>query len=205
MVAKKKPLKVALCGMDSRTTKTMALFLHGPCSDAAIVVNPEDAEVSIFDADLPVSKKLLEKHVEGNLQKPLIILSIWDVMQEGALHLKKPVNTENMSEVLDQAKKLMADFSKVAEQKKALVAQQRVEEIAQSQTSIADLARVKVHGSSISAVDLDKFKHVQATEEDILELLNYGLTNPKKAKLTIVVDARIVKPDELDDWFESGL
>jgi hypothetical protein len=176
MVAKKKPLKVALCGMDSRTTKTMALFLHGPCSDAAIVVNPEDAEVSIFDADLPVSKKLLEKHVEGNLQKPLIILSIWDVVQEGALHLKKPVNTENMSKVLGQAKKL-----------------------------IADLARVKVHESSISAVDLDKFKHVQATEEDILELLNYGLTNPKKAKLTIVVDARIVKPEELDDWFESGL
>ncbi len=114
MAAKKQPLKVALHGMDSRTTKIMVLFLHGPCRDAAIIVNPEDAEVSIFDADVPASKKLLEKHVEENLQKPVIILSLWDVEQEGVLHVKKPINTENMLLVLEQAKKLISTSAKKA-------------------------------------------------------------------------------------------
>ncbi len=41
----KKPLKLALNGMDSRSTKIMMLFLQGPRKgDAHVVMNPEDAD-----------------------------------------------------------------------------------------------------------------------------------------------------------------
>jgi hypothetical protein len=105
----KKPLAVALYGMDDRAIKIMAMFLQGPCDGAAIIVeNPKDADIGIFEGDAPASKKLLAKYCQENQQKPLIILSLLEVKQEGALHVKKPIDKDNMLLVLEQAKKLIA-------------------------------------------------------------------------------------------------
>jgi hypothetical protein len=205
MVTKKQPLKVALHGLDSRTTKIMTLFLHGPCKDVAIIVNPEEAEVDIIDADIPASKKLLEKHFEEKQQKPVIILSLWDVVHEGALHLKKPVNTETMSKVLEQARKLHVDLSKKLGQKQIQTAQESDQEQKEPIAETLNSFTVKANEAYLKQIDVNKLKQLKVKQEDVLELLNYGLTNPKKAKLKIVVDTRIVEPEELDDWFESGL
>jgi hypothetical protein len=106
-----KPLKLALHGMDSRAVKVMMKFLHGSCTGAAIVVNSaDDADIDIFDADVPVSKNFLEKCLQESLLKPLIVLSTQDFIHEGVLYLKKPIETNDMLMVLEQAKILADEF-----------------------------------------------------------------------------------------------
>jgi hypothetical protein len=113
-----KPLKLALHAMDSRAIKTMMLFLLGPCEGAAIVVNKaEDADVDVFDADLPASKNLLAQWLPENVLKPVIVLSAGDFMHEGILHLKKPINTDAMLVLLDQARILTDELSKQSVQR----------------------------------------------------------------------------------------
>lgn len=112
-----KPLKLALYGMDSRAVKVMMKFLHGSCKGAAIVVNSaDDADIDIYDADVPVSKNLLDKCLQECLLKPLIVLSAQDFMREGVLYVKKPIETNDMLMVLDQAKILAAEFAMKADE-----------------------------------------------------------------------------------------
>ncbi len=99
--------------MDARVVKTMMLFLQGPCKGAAIVVNiAKDADVDVFDADAPVSKKLLVQCLQENRLKPVIVLSLQDFAHDGILHIKKPVKTSDMLLVLNQAKTLADELSK---------------------------------------------------------------------------------------------
>jgi hypothetical protein len=108
-----KPLKVALHGMDERSRKTLIMFLLGPCNGVAIVVdNENDAAVDIFDGDAPVSKNLLAKHLQRDVIKPVIVLSLQDFEQEGVLHVNKPVKISDMLLVLAQAKALINKLSK---------------------------------------------------------------------------------------------
>ncbi|MGR8942455.1 MAG: hypothetical protein ACU83P_12790 [Gammaproteobacteria bacterium] len=106
---KQRPLKVALHGMDGRSSKTMTMFLQGPCRGIAIVVNAEDAEIDVFDGDAPASKSLLTERLEQGAQKPIIVLSLQDLHHEGALHVRKPVKTDDMITVLKHARVLLAD------------------------------------------------------------------------------------------------
>jgi hypothetical protein len=125
----RKPLKLALHAMDSRAVKTMMQFLLGPCEGAAIVVNTaEDADVDVFDADLPASKNLLEQCLQENAQKPVIVLSVEDFVHEGVLHLKKPVNTDAMLVVLNQARTLADELSKQSVQQQTSPASKGTEQ-----------------------------------------------------------------------------
>lgn len=118
----KTPLKVAIHGMDDRFSKSLMYFLQGPCKGVAIVVNDEDADADIFDGNVSESKNLLEKHLRGNVIKPLIVLSLKDTTYEGVFHIKKPVKPEDMLLTfrkvknllieLEKAKKLLMEFSK---------------------------------------------------------------------------------------------
>lgn len=100
-----RPLKVAFHGMDSRSIKTMMLFFQGPCKGAAIVVNASnDADADVFDADVPVSKQLLEAFLQKGLLKPVIVLSLNEIEREGILYLKKPFKTGDMQKLIARAK-----------------------------------------------------------------------------------------------------
>ena len=96
-------LKLALHAMDSRSTDTMMLFMRDSCSDAAVIVNAsDDADIDIYDADIPNSKKLLEKSLQEKRLKPAIVLSLENYTQEGTYYLKKPIKSHDMLEVLEQ-------------------------------------------------------------------------------------------------------
>jgi hypothetical protein len=105
----KKQLKIALHGMDGRTTKTMMMFLQGPCKGAAsVVVSTHDADVDVFDGDWPGSKNLLKQHFSEEVLKPVIVFSLYDVVQEGAFFVQKPVKASDMVRVLNEAKALIS-------------------------------------------------------------------------------------------------
>jgi hypothetical protein len=112
----KRPLSVRLHGMDERIKKTMMMFFQGPCRGAAIVVDLEDADVDIFDGDSIESKNLLAQHILKKLIKPVIILSLYEIWQEGVFHVKKPIKTTDMLRILEQIQKLIGDRFKIETQ-----------------------------------------------------------------------------------------
>lgn len=113
MMTEVSPIKAAVHGMDGRSIKTMALFFQGPCKGAAAIVDdPAEADVEIFDADVSVSKALLEDLLRKTVLKPVIVLSLYDFEYDGVLHLKKPVKMGDMMLVLNQTKTLAEALSK---------------------------------------------------------------------------------------------
>jgi len=99
-----RPLTVRLHGMDSRTVKTMMMFFSGPCNGVARVVDTEDADVDIFDGDAPNSKKLMTEHLITALTRPVIVLSLTEIINQGVVHVKKPIKTMDMIDALSRAK-----------------------------------------------------------------------------------------------------
>jgi len=105
----KSPLKVALHGMDERSYKMMTMYLQGPCKGAAVVVNENNAECDIFDADAVNGKKLLAEYLEKESHRPIIVLSLYDHKLENVLSIKKPVKIDDMLAVLSRAKASLFD------------------------------------------------------------------------------------------------
>jgi hypothetical protein len=103
----KSPLKVALHGMEERTSKTMVMYLQGPCRGVAVVVNDNDASIDIFDADTLGAAKLIAEHHAMKPDRPVIALSLRDGVFEHVLYIKKPVKTDDMLLALKKADSLI--------------------------------------------------------------------------------------------------
>jgi hypothetical protein len=106
----KKPLQVALLGMDGRSYKTMAMFLHGPCKGSAVVTEENAADVDIIDADVIHSKQILEKSLNRERKRPVIVLSLQTINireDDNVIPLKKPVLTDSMLDALQRAKDII--------------------------------------------------------------------------------------------------
>lgn len=111
----KKPLQVALLGMDGRSYKTMAMFLHGPCKGSAAVVEEKDANVDIIDADVVNSKQILERSLGREKKRPIIVLSLQMINtreDDNIICLKKPIVTDSMLDALQQAREIIEGKAK---------------------------------------------------------------------------------------------
>jgi hypothetical protein len=109
--SKTRPFKLATHGIDPRALKNMTLFLQGPCEGKAVLVDDfMDADYDIFDADVLDSKKLLDKHLQADIQRPVIVLTLREFVPDGVLQLLKPIKTSDMLLVLNKAKKLAAEL-----------------------------------------------------------------------------------------------
>ncbi len=102
------PLKVALYGMDDRAYKTMSMYLKGPCKGVAIVVDEADAEIDVLDADHIKARELLGQIQARTPNRPLIILSLEEILLDGTIYVKKPVETVDVLAALKQAKASLA-------------------------------------------------------------------------------------------------
>ena len=107
----KKTLKLALHGFDARGSKTLVLYLGMYCKNIAeVVTNPDEAEADVFDFDIKVSKTLFESHLQNSWVRPVIVFSLGENNREEIFHIKKPVNADNMMQVLTKAKTLARNF-----------------------------------------------------------------------------------------------
>jgi hypothetical protein len=109
----KSPLKVALHSMEERTSKTMVMYLQGPCRGAAVVVNDSDASIDIFDADTLGAGKLMAEHHAKKPYRPVIALSLRDGTLEYVLYIKKPVKTDDMLSALNKASALIGKLKPI--------------------------------------------------------------------------------------------
>jgi hypothetical protein len=185
-MSKSNALLISLHGIDSRLSKTITLFLQGPCGGIGrIAINHEVADIDMFDGDQTGSKKLLEQHLQENIVKPVIVLSLQDIEQkDGVLHLKKPVVTADMLNVLENAKKLMSKLrNKESKLKKILKG-------VPNQFSQAPQQAL---------TDIDQFVTTQKAPADTVH--GNQTANQPTAKQPTGDDTL----DQLDDWFASGL
>ncbi len=108
------PLKVAIHGMDGRSYKMMVMFLQGPCKGSAAVVNDEEAQVDIIDADVKNAKTLIEKRKKLNPERPLIVLSLQARSSDDIIFVQKPIQTESMRAALKKARQILEVSKKKA-------------------------------------------------------------------------------------------
>jgi len=123
------PLKVALYGMDDRAYKTMSMYLKGPCKGIAIVVDESEAEIDVLDADHIKARELLDQIQARMPNRPLVILSLEEILLDGTIYVKKPVEKVDVLAALKQAKASLA--TDTAEKVKDIVkpeAEQTIEE-----------------------------------------------------------------------------
>lgn len=121
--SKTKPLRVALYGMDSRTSKTMEMYLKGPCGGAAEVVGEADADIDMIDADYPMAKDLLEARRAAIPLRPIILLSLQNLQIDNTYFVKKPVNVDQILAVLDKIRVAITPRKVVADEVKPAVVQ----------------------------------------------------------------------------------
>ena len=169
---RKNALKVALLGMDGRTYNTLALYLRGPCKSAAVtVVNDNEADIDMIDADLPKGRKLLDELLSKEIVRPLIVLSLNDIENDQVLYLKKPIKAELMLGVLAQARGMVQDYiagdskdriARPAQQNQNTVAVTRLETSTESEKSpslkhyVADLSESNKTSKHRTAMLMDE-------------------------------------------------
>jgi len=98
-----KPLQVALYGMEERAYKTMSMYLKGPCKGVAIVVDEFAADVDLIDADHIKAKDLLEGRKAKSPSRPIIVLSLEEILLPDTIYVKKPVTTADLVAAFKQA------------------------------------------------------------------------------------------------------
>jgi hypothetical protein len=98
------PARIALYGMDDRTSKTMEMYLKGPCRGVAVVVRETEADIDVIDADHPRAKDILEARKAATPNRPIILLSLQNLQIDNTFFIKKPVNVAQIVDVLGKIK-----------------------------------------------------------------------------------------------------
>lgn len=118
----KKAFRIALYGMDSRTCKTMEMYLKGPCRGAAVVVGEDEADIDMIDADHAKAREILEARKAAAPGRPLILLSLQNLQIDNTFFIKKPINVEQVLGVLEKIKAAAATRKPKADVAKPVVA-----------------------------------------------------------------------------------
>jgi hypothetical protein len=190
----KRPLKVALHGMDSRATKIMAMYFQVLCNGAALLVQDrENADVDMFDSDVLASKKILETYLQEQLIRPLIVLSLQDIAQNGVLYIKKPVNVDDMLRVIADAKKLISKATKKSLiYQKVETAKQKEEPENKRQDMLEfGIDQAELFSSDESSGDSTNTAHtteMQVAVDNVIELSNYTKKGSQQSPMPSFVE-----------------
>jgi len=154
-------IQVALYGMDTRASKMMTMYLHGPCKGAAVIVGEQDAKVDIIDADFLNLEEMLKERKENAAHRPLIILSLQPIVIDGAIYVAKPIKTEDMLAAFKQVSSQLSKNKGTPLVAKKEMAQGEPRSEFNVQSSESRLSREAYHsaasqeqGSNFSAVEL---------------------------------------------------
>lgn len=206
----KRMIKITLHGFDARATKTMQLYLQGPCRGAAIITDKARvADVDIFDADILASKKLLDQYAQAGFARPVIVMSLREYNQGGAIYVKKPVLTDDLLKALNQAKnQIVGSAPKSPSQQKlkpptpASTKPESEPEQEPGQFKIDLFKFDKDHAKILSDVSMDA-KHPSdvdgLSEEELRELAKYRELSQKIQIKPVEVGSETL--NSLDDWF----
>jgi len=154
MTSNNQKIQVALFGMDTRASKVMTMYLHGPCKGLAVVVDESTADIDIIDADSVKFKEILEERKSKAPGKGMILLALQPVTIEGAVYVKKPIESEGLMAALKQVQ------TELAKPKKKVPSQSTVTEAAKSaEASTEDTVQAVTEDVALS-------DDIEATQDD---------------------------------------
>jgi hypothetical protein len=100
------PIKIALFGMDERTTNWMALFLIQATKGVCELVPLGGQEVTVVDLDVANSSRIwfdLRRQFSG----PVIVLSLHPKELRDAIWVQKPIKADRLLQVLDEIRSML--------------------------------------------------------------------------------------------------
>lgn len=157
------PIKVALFGMDSRSCKTMELYLKGPCRGVATVVDEDQAEIDILDADFPTAGEILQSRNEKMADRPIILLALEKLTIPNTYFLQKPVKAALLVDMLIKIRPKLPQTKSMLRAPVGLPLQQEatqpshaisdIDHVDQFQTKPQHAIRHKAHHGHHSTVD----------------------------------------------------
>ncbi len=99
------PLQVSLHGMNPKAKSMMTKYIALFCKNIATVVDETESQVEIIDYDSIKSKTILEHKLAKQPGKKIIVLSVFELSLDDVINIKKPINTENIVQVLTNLRK----------------------------------------------------------------------------------------------------
>ncbi|WP_347989807.1 hypothetical protein [Methylomonas sp. AM2-LC] len=179
------PLRIALFCMDNRFSKTMEMYLKGPCHGIAVVVTEAEAEIDMIDADHSNAREILEFRRAYAPKRPIILLSLEDLLCEinNTFFIKKPVTVSQIENVLSKIKgDTRPFFSKVTHQSASPAAGTAYPVATATVQAMADEPKkmameVFVHKKSVNNSEaLPPESHRNVRQQSALELNEGGFT-----------------------------
>jgi hypothetical protein len=106
-------LRVCALGFDARSYTALQLFFRGKCGNRAVLGGDDDAEVGIIDLDSLNGAKILADQRARHPERVFILLSLHPPQESSpkAIHIKKPIQIQNMLAALDEASARLAGKS----------------------------------------------------------------------------------------------
>ena len=191
----KRPLQIALHGMDDRATKMLAMYFKGLCNGAAVLApNREDADVDMFDADVLPSKKILDTYLKEHLIRPVIALSVEEISQKGVFYIRKPVSVDDMLRVIAEAKKVITKDAKKSQILNKGETSQKLEEPENMRQDMLefDIDQAKLFSSddfTDDDVNIENQAEFQEVADNVIELANYTKAGNQQAAMPDSVGA----------------
>ncbi len=102
---KQQPISTAVFGMDQRTIKILEMVFNGPGKGEYLLVNDiQSAQACVFDLDSLEGKNSWKKYRRLYPHLPIVILSLDDKDIAGTVHVKKPIEVDNLIKALKKIK-----------------------------------------------------------------------------------------------------
>jgi hypothetical protein len=95
--------------MNERIQKMMRTYLKLACNGVAQVVEEHEAEVEIIDVDLASSTSLLQERKAQQSSRPLIVLSLQEVLTDDIIYIKKPLEVTKILDALALAREKISN------------------------------------------------------------------------------------------------
>ena len=189
----KRPLKVAVHGFDARASKMMAMYFKSLCHGAALLAqNQSEADIDLFDYDLPESKKGLTAYLQKPLSRPVMVLSVQDFAEKDTLVVKKPVQVDDMLRAIAEAKKLIKKAARPLVKSKLMASESLLSEKRKFEGASSSASVVLNPSKSLTANPAENNKTV------VESATAYGDANKADS---LVPDS--FENDWFDDWLET--
>ncbi len=94
-------LRINTIGMDQRARDALELFFHNFCEDAYVLVEGEEADITIIDMDSVDASRHHENHLSKHPKRPTILISLLEMESENATFVKKPLQPGELKAALE--------------------------------------------------------------------------------------------------------
>lgn len=105
----RRALRLAAISMDERQCNTLRLMCQGPCRNACVLVQEDEAEVSVLDMDGYQAAHRLAELRMAHPGRPVLLLSLRSLSDElhaGDLFVSKPVRIEEFNQALAELRRI---------------------------------------------------------------------------------------------------